>query len=104
MERATNVNLNCENKRIYAFTHTVEQTYYSRNLNTINPFPFQGNLVTYTLTHSRQVVQVYINCGVSGDYTTVLNMLLEPASTPRCPINTSIIETVNNNRSFGKFG
>ena len=82
----------------------MEQIYYSRNLNTVNPFPFQGNLITYTLTHSTQVVQVYINCGGSGDYTTVLNMLLEPASTPRCPINTSIIETVNNNRSVGKFG
>ena len=76
----------------------MEQIYYSRNLNTINPFPFQGNLVTYTLTHLRQVVQVYINWEGSGDYTTVLNMLLEPASAPRCPINTNIIETVNNNR------
>ena len=71
---------------------------YSRNLNTINPFPIQGNLVTYTLTHSRQVVQIYINWEGSGDYTTLLNMLLEPASAPRCPINTNIIETVNNNR------
>ena len=78
-------------------SHTVEQIYHSRNLNTINPFPFQGNLVTYTLTHSRQVVQVYINCEGSGDYTTLSNMLLEPAATTRCPINTNIIKTVNNN-------
>ena len=63
-ERATNVNLNYENKRINAFTRTVKQIYYSRNLNTINPFLF---LVTYTLTHSRQVIQVNINWEGSGD-------------------------------------
>ena len=82
----------------------MEQIYYSRNLKIINSFPFQRNLVTYTLTHSRQLFQVYINWEGSGDYTTLLNMFLEPASTLACPINTNIIKTVNNNRQVGKFG
>ena len=97
-ERATTINLNYENKRINAFTDEVEQIYYSRNLNTINAFPFQRNLVAYILTYSRKVVQLHINWEGSGDYTTLLNMLLDPASPLRCPINTNIIKTVNNNR------
>ena len=103
LEGATNINLNHENeKKINALTHTVEQIYYSRNLNTITPFAFKRNLVTYTLTHSKQAVQIYSNWEGSGGYTTLLNILLEPAPPLRCSINTDIINTVDNNQKVGK--
>ena len=61
-EGASNINLNHENeKKNNALTHEVEQIYYSRNLNTITPFAFKRNLVTYTLTHSKQDIQIYSN-------------------------------------------
>ena len=40
----------------------------------------------------------------SGGYTTLLNIFLSPAPPLTCPINTDIINTVNNSQKFGKCG
>ena len=56
------------------------------------------------MTHSKQAVQIYSNWEGSGGYTTLLNILLEPAPPLRCPINTDIINTVDNNQKVGKCG
>ena len=49
------VDNSCE-KKINAFTHIVEQIYYTRNLNIITPFSFRQNLVMYSSTHSKTAV------------------------------------------------
>ena len=47
---------NSSEKKINAFTHIVEQIYYTRNLNIITPFSFRQNLVMYSSTHSKTAV------------------------------------------------
>ena len=47
---------NSSEKKINAFTHVVEQIYYTRNLNIITPFSFRQNLVMYSSTHSKTAV------------------------------------------------
>ena len=47
---------NSSEKKINAFTHIVEQIYYTRNLNIITPFSFWQNLVMYSSTHSKTAV------------------------------------------------
>ena len=47
---------NSSEEKINAFTHLVEQIYYTRNLNIIILFSFRRNLVMYSSTHSKTAV------------------------------------------------
>ena len=91
-------------KKVNALAHTVEQVYYPRNLNTITPFAFKRNLITCSLTHSKQAVKMYGNWESSGSYTTLLNTLLQPSSPIKCPTKNDIINTIDNNQKVGKCG
>ena len=51
-----------------------------------------------------QTVQICSNLEGSGGYKILLNILLEPALPLRCPRNTDIINTVDNNQKVGKCG
>ena len=70
---------NSREKKINAFTYIVEQIYYTRNLNIITSFSFRQNLVMYSSTHSKTAVQLNSYWESAVSYTTLCDILLQPA-------------------------
>ena len=91
-------------KKLNAVTHAVEQIYYARNLNIITPFAFKRNLITYSLTHSKTAVKLCGNWESSGSYATVTDTLLQQGDELKCPTDTDVINTIDNNQKVGKCG
>ena len=62
LQRLTGVSsVSTNEKKVNALAHTVEQVYYTPNLNKITPFAFKRNLITFSLTHSKHPVKIYGN-------------------------------------------
>ena len=83
-------------KKVNTLAHTVKLVYYMRNLNTVTPFAFKQNLITYSLTDSKQAIKMYENRESSS--------LLQPSSPIKCPTKSDIINTIDNNQKVGKCG
>ena len=95
----TNVHTSLENtKKKNTLTHAVEQTYYARNLNTVSPFSFIRNYVTYNLTHSKLAVQLLGNWEGAGSYTTLIDLIMSPSPRLVCPTEMDVINSIDNNQ------
>ena len=78
--------------------------YYTRNLNIITPFSFRRNLVMYSSAHSKTAVQLNSYWESVGSYTTLCDILLQPAPPLMCPTKSDVFNTIDNNQKVGKCG
>ena len=91
-------------KEIDVFTHIVEQICYTRNLNIITPFSCQRNLIIYSSTHSKTAVQLNSDWESAGSYTTLCDILLQPAPPLICPTKSDAFNTIDNKQKVRKCG
>ena len=90
-------------KKIHAIVHAIEQVQYARNLRTITPFSFKRNLISYSMTHSKQITKLTGITEPAGSYTTVHNYLSSPSPiiSPKCDQDHSLHVTFDNNQKVG---
>ena len=66
-------------KKINALAHSIEQIYYTRNLNLITPFAFKRNLVLYSITNSKELTTMNKKWEGCGTSRTLNSVICEPA-------------------------
>lgn len=97
---ATNVKIEDKAKKQQALVHCVEQVLYTRHLNTICPFSYVRNLVTYTLTKSKLAVQMQSKWEPSGGYTTLVKQITQEKPPLECVPNVDIQASFDNNQKL----
>ena len=65
-------------KKINVLAHSIEQIYYTRNLNLITPFAFKRNLVLYSITNSKELATMNKKWEGSGSSHTLSSVICEP--------------------------
>ena len=65
-------------KKINVLAHSIEQIYYTRNLNLITPFAFKRNLVLYSITNSKELATMNKKWEGSGSSHTLNSVICEP--------------------------
>ena len=65
----------------YSIAKAIEQTYNARYSMLVLPLSFRHNLVSYSLTGSKQLVKLYSSSSPSGSYTFITNWLSQNAKT-----------------------
>ena len=95
---------NSSEKKNNAFTHIVEQIYYTRNLNIITPFSFRQNLVMHSSTHCKTAVQLNSYWESAQSYTKLCDILLQPAPPLICPTKSNVFNRIDNNQKIRKCG
>ena len=88
--------INC--KKINALAHSIEQIYYTRNLNLITPFAFKRNLVLYSITNSKELTTMNKEWEGCGSSRTLNSVICEPAPPLQCP-SADVFNT--NNQKVG---
>ena len=85
-------------KKINALAHSIEQIYYTRNLNLIIPFAFKRNLVLYSITNSKELTTMNKKWEGCGSSRTLNSVICEPAPPLQCP-SADVFNT--NNQKVG---
>ena len=85
-------------KKINALAHSIEQIYYTRNLNLITPFAFKRNLVLYSITNSKELTTMNKKWEGCGSSRTLNSVICEPAPPLQCP-SADVFNT--NNQKVG---
>ena len=85
-------------KKINALAHSIEQIYYTRNLNLITPFAFKRNLVLYSITNSKELTTMNKKWEGCGSSRTLNRAICEPAPPLQCP-SADVFNT--NNQKLG---
>ena len=90
-------------KKVNGFAHAIEQVQYARNLQSVTPFSFQRNLISYSLTGSKTVTMLTGCTEPAGGYTTVHKFLNSPSpvAKPEAPANHTIHVAFDNNQKVG---
>ena len=102
LSSATGVDINkSSTKKRNAFTHSVEQIYYTRNLNLVTPFAFQRNVVQYSLTNSKLCTTLTGSWESAGSYKTVHDFICSPCEPIFCP-EGHVDNAIDNNQKVGK--
>ena len=83
-----------------AAVHIVEQLMQAKNVNATTLYALQRNIVSYNMTNSKSVVQLYNSWESSGSYSTVDKLLKTPPplSIPKGDVHLSF----DNNQKVGK--
>ena len=102
VENCTGIKLKREQngKKINALAHSIEQIYYTRNLNLITPFAFKRNLVLYSITNSKELATMNKKWEGCGSSRTLSSVICEPAPPLQCP-SADVFNTIDNNQKVG---
>ena len=102
VENCTGVKFKREinSKKITALAHSIEQIYYTHNLNLIIPFAFKGNLVLYSITNSKELATINKKWEGCDSSRTLSSVICEPAPPLQCP-SPDVFNTIDNNQNVG---
>ena len=87
-------------KKINALAHSIEQIYYTRNLNLITPFAFKRNLVLYSITNSKELETMNKKWEGCGSSRTLSGVICESAPPLQYP-SADVFNTIENNQKVG---
>ena len=87
-------------KKYNAVAHCIEQILYARNNNLITPFAFKRNLVTYSITNSKEITTMNGKWEGCRSLRTVSDVICEKSPPTLCP-DGDIINTIDNNQKVG---
>ena len=89
-------------KKINAVAHVLEQFLYAKNQQIVTPFSAQRSIVSYSMTRSKTVAELYGSWESSGSYATIERLLKSPSAKPICPSGDVHI-TIDNNQKVSSF-
>ena len=88
-------------KKVHALAHAVEQVLYAKNLNLINPFPFQRNFIVYSITNFKDVARLTGCWENSGSYSTLNKTVTSPCPPIPCS-DGDVHNKVDNNQKISR--
>ena len=102
LENCANIhnNRDVSEKKYNAVAHCIEQILYARKKNHITPFAFKRNLVTYSITISKEITTMNCKWEGCGSSRTVSDVICEKSPPTPCP-DGDIINMIDNNQKVG---
>ena len=102
LENCANIhnNRDVSEKKYNAVAHCIEQILYARKNNHITPFAFKRNLVTYSITISKENTTMNRKWEGCESSRTVSDVICEKSPPTPCP-DSDIINMIDNNQKVG---
>ena len=89
-------------KKMGAAIHCVEQFIYTRNINTVTPFAYMRNILTYIISKSKMACDITGTAESSGCYTKVNSLLNVPSESLMIQDKSDVTVTFDNEQKVGR--